>query len=1517
VTPAVPSVSGDCVAGGSPGTAVANQIPCGAGGSCSIDDPADNSPQVVAINNDDSISSTLISPDPAPALSLGETIQFSQIQTWTDGCTVNQTASAGWAVTTVNCDDPGSITSGGLYTTGSPSATCTDNVSSSTPAADNSPVSVTVNVAVVCETITINNPDPVNVDEGATVLITATCSYSDSSTDDCTNAGGFSCTTTGDLSEPIECLIQGDQMPCGAGGSGTVTATNVSCTITPSDTNNVNVVNDDVLNSTDITNQPASVSEGATITWKVLENWSDGCTVDVTPAVPSVSGDCVAGGSPGTAVANQIPCGAGGSCSIDDAADNSPQVVAINNDDSLASTDIVNQPASVSEGATITWSVLETWSDGCTVDVTPAVPSVSGDCVAGGSPGTAVANQIPCGAGGSCSIDDAADNSPQAVTVNNDDTITSTVITPGSTTLDEKTSQQFALTRTWSDSCTEDLTLGAGWTVNVSNCTGPDPHGTVSTSGLYTAGDVDGNCQEEVDTTAPAADGPATVSVLCVDGCAGDPPVITTAFPIDSGTFADRFRLNTHVDQQVTVVFDLVGGDAPTSVSLQCVSSSTVDTVNFNCADLSGLPDVPCLPGTNLLGGETYTCTVNASNGNGSDSLVDDIHVGIAAADPEGGFAGGYIGGAYSSSTGVANGTVTIMPVAYDNGDTIGGNVYVQIIQGTTVDEYFTDAGTGQLVASLPPSPIDELTLGYKCGAQKCTEGLASDMYDNYKYMTWYDVDARDLVLPMQHTSSGFFLRDKFTVSGSIPMSDIQTYIRADRSCGNNDTIGCLFRPPVTLRAALVLFNFQSSTEIAAGLDALLFVPDYEISISLCMSWNKRDVDYILPAAIPPNLIAPELIRTTWDAPCNGFSSNPGRTDFLLYNWTPNTYKVAWAVGVYLNGAQFTLDSIDLFSFPMYICAMGWRGVSFGGRGGGAIDIGTDLSFEWDLREDWTSEVVQSDSGPVTLGYNPPDGYDRKVLYTIHGGLPVDPARRDATVRSTWRSDSYKVANLTDSELSGLAPGNWDDRFVRNALIIASGGDMGPGAGIGVTGLALSSKINDREWTKFQQGFLQSTGTQVGNRNLSAFANGTDTETVSIEHAGPASSWGKDFDGYGNSIDFTARIDGGPTNYAVIMAVSRGQYLDTPASNNALDEAPGFTLALDFQPGSIVAVHHVGPYEDATQVEASDWLLLPEALSPPSDQYLYPGPQWMNTVDVTKPANRNSELWRDRSVDSSNAIQTDASDPWNRLYLEMQANPMMLDSGKKLHIWSMKLSEPGMRTMAGHTASPCTGDDPNCWRSKKSAKAKINSTHGYASGYVLQSNHPTEPFGGPDFIEQGVQPGDQVVFNSRRYGYYRTHIVDSVDAYDQLTLTTQVGASIESNGDIRYKIERQAADGGCYIDKWWGGGPTDYSCKANTFWEVVGPLNGATDPTTVRAHIPEVTPGAANLHGVSGVIPDFWDGLPTNVMLEWGIQVTIYNTGSFNEGGIGGPFDYNNQDFKAVDVTITQASSDSVMVLRQ
>jgi hypothetical protein len=411
---------------------------------------------------------------------------------------------------------------------------------------DSTNITITNNDTLSTVDVTPNST--VTLTEGASQLFKAKATFTDGCTEQVACGGLLGATTwtvTGQLTAGTcasnQKTISANQIPGPAGGSGTVNATygGLSDTVATA----VTITNNDTCSALAITPDPATIPEGGSQLFKVKATWSDGFTEQVacdagttwTITGQLIAGSCAANQK--SIIANQIPCGASGSGTVNASYDSCPPpfgvLVTIPNDDWVATLNVTpNSTVTLMEGGSQLFKALAIWNDACTEQVAcggmagATTWTVTGNLSAGGCASnqkTITASQIPCGAGGAGTVNATyqtkSDASASAVTVPNDDTKSLVTVVPGSVSFPNTGgTQDFYAYLTWSDGCTGPDDAG-GWTRS-GTCT----DSSVDGNGLYSVGDQAGPACIDTVTKSdpPAAAGSAAIAVAEILDSDGD-----------------------------------------------------------------------------------------------------------------------------------------------------------------------------------------------------------------------------------------------------------------------------------------------------------------------------------------------------------------------------------------------------------------------------------------------------------------------------------------------------------------------------------------------------------------------------------------------------------------------------------------------------------------------------------------------------------------------------------------------------------------------------------------------------------------------------------------------------------------------------------------------------------------------------------------------------------------------------------------------------------------------------------
>ena len=427
-----------------------------------------------------SLASLSVTPE-APAVLGGQVVEFAAQATWTDGSTTLPPLN--WSAT------GGNITTGGRWT--APNVGGTYRVvarQSSGTLADTAVVGVTETPRVTAIRL---EPGVAALNPQGTVQFSATATWSDG----LTRTVPFTWTATGG-SIGMEGLFTAGNLA----GQFMVIATCVGCGV--ADTSAVTitqpVVPAPVVTQLQLDPPTLSLQAGESRTFAVTATWSDGSTT-VPPLAWTAGGGTMqgmtytAGATAGTFTV--IARDAGGT-----RADTSQVTISVPAQAPPTLTGLVLTPGTVTlvPGEQRTFNVGATWSDGTTT-LPPLAWSATGGTLNGlvytagttaGSFRVIVSHQ-----GGS-----RADTS--TVTVQAPATLQSLVVTPASASVNAGTTFQFAVAGTWSDGGS--AVPAVTWTA-----TG----GSISSTGLYTAGGTTGSFQVTATHAASGLTAQRAVSV--------------------------------------------------------------------------------------------------------------------------------------------------------------------------------------------------------------------------------------------------------------------------------------------------------------------------------------------------------------------------------------------------------------------------------------------------------------------------------------------------------------------------------------------------------------------------------------------------------------------------------------------------------------------------------------------------------------------------------------------------------------------------------------------------------------------------------------------------------------------------------------------------------------------------------------------------------------------------------------------------------------------------------------------
>ena len=407
------------------------------------------------------VSSLQLSPSPV-MLAAGQMQQLLTTATFTDGSSQNVTSSATYA--TSNAGAATVNASGDLSAIAQGSATITATLGSAFTTA-----SVTVSSAVLTA-ITITPSDP-SLPVGVGQQLTATGTYSDGSTQTLTNSVTWSTSnpTVASVSSTGNVMIAatGTSVITATSGSvsGNTTVTGTSAVVTAIGVSPASVTL--VTGQTQQFAATATLSDGTQQTVTASAHWGVSNPADATVSNSSGSNGLLTAVATGSLNVTASVNSTSGSASV--------TIQAA----TLSSLAITPTPVDIPVGATQALTVIGTYSDGSTADLT-ASATYSG---AGASVATVSAGGVVKGIGAgltTLTIAVGTVSATDAIIVSGA-TLTSIAITPASSSVPLGLTRQLTATGTYSDFSTANITSQVQWTSSAPSVVNVGSSGLAST----------------------------------------------------------------------------------------------------------------------------------------------------------------------------------------------------------------------------------------------------------------------------------------------------------------------------------------------------------------------------------------------------------------------------------------------------------------------------------------------------------------------------------------------------------------------------------------------------------------------------------------------------------------------------------------------------------------------------------------------------------------------------------------------------------------------------------------------------------------------------------------------------------------------------------------------------------------------------------------------------------------------------------------------------------------------------
>jgi uncharacterized protein YjdB len=323
--------------------------------------------------------------------------------------------------------------------------------------------------------IAINPPTP-SIALGTSQQFTATGTYTDGTTQDVTSIVTWS---TSDATVAIISNGVGSYGVSTSSGQGTATITASTGSVSATTTLTVNAP---VLVSISIAPANLSLPVGTSQQLNATGTYSDGSTQDLTQVAVWTSdsgaalvsaGGLLSGAAMGTANISATSSSISTSAPVSVTA---PVVTSIT---------ISPVAASIAKGTTQQFSVIATYSDGSTLNVTQSVAWTSSSPTIGTVNSAGLASGSGIGTATiSASLSSSTSSAALSVTAA---VVTSITVNPGAASIAKGTTQQFSAIATYSDGSTQDLTQSVNWSSSGLNIAAVSSAGLASGAAVGTA----------------------------------------------------------------------------------------------------------------------------------------------------------------------------------------------------------------------------------------------------------------------------------------------------------------------------------------------------------------------------------------------------------------------------------------------------------------------------------------------------------------------------------------------------------------------------------------------------------------------------------------------------------------------------------------------------------------------------------------------------------------------------------------------------------------------------------------------------------------------------------------------------------------------------------------------------------------------------------------------------------------------------------------------------------------------
>jgi len=522
--------------------------------------------------------------------------------------------------------------------------------------------------------------------------------------------------------------------------------------------------------------------------------------------------------------------------------------------------------------------------------------------------------------------------------------------------------------------------------------------------------------------------------------------------------------------------------------------------------------------------------------------------------------------------------------------------------------EAFVEDGNFQVVAG--SSAPAKITVGFKglygsCFKDQATTSAASKR-DCFQLTTVADLDARRIIIPLEYTATEVASISKLYVTGDVGITTFASMV--GNAAGYTGW-------PNPLRLGFVSPVFRNMSLADLSLD-YIFQPDtLKQTLTICYGSNGNNT-ITTAAALPQNILIPDLIRTAQTNCSGGWTSGP-KTSWRVYsNDPPGITRTMMVIGGQANSGLYNLDTgLNIAVFPIFLKALGtwnYTAPSTTYVDQRVVALGA-TPLEFDYRDPGLP------AGPAAEG--PGAGGGRTVWGLMPRAFPNDRDRIAMGTSPVLPQGIRRTAPVTRDDLPYGDPNRWEQtnwatggQFVKNGALLALGGRVAgatgsdPG-GITAAQLHMTSKVDDSHFTFFAR--------PHGNGGIRPSFSNDNPWSGSTSNTGVVSE----------------RMTGVPSN------ATPGQI-----NFNTLEDALSFSVTrptvqiwvegglatTDTAPGNTLHSKVINDLVPGAPISATEFMDMPDVTSPTHDGYYIAERTGLRPFKMSTdvPINRDGQIWR-------------------------------------------------------------------------------------------------------------------------------------------------------------------------------------------------------------------------------------------------------------------------------------------------